>query len=106
MIGGEFPIPLFVGRRTNRPVHVTVACLSRTIAKLPGGRVASLARPLSRSLGRAIACRGSLSLGDRTMIGCAAPPFPAALDARSMTGLMIVLPCPLNQRVSLTFGDG
>ena len=37
MIGGEFPIPLFVGRRTNRPVHVTVACLSRTIAKLPGG---------------------------------------------------------------------
>ena len=49
MIGGEFPIPLFVGRRTNRPVHVTVACLSRTIAKLPGGRVASLARPLSRS---------------------------------------------------------
>jgi hypothetical protein len=37
MIGGEFPIPLFVGRRTNRPVHVTVACLSRTIAKLRGG---------------------------------------------------------------------
>ena len=68
--------------------------------------MASLARPLSRSLGRANAYRGSFLLGNRTMIGCAAPPLPAAVDARSMTGLMIVLPCPLNQRVSLTFGDG
>ena len=45
---------------------MTVACLSRTTTNLPGGRPPR--RPLSRSLGRTIACRGSFLLGDRVMI--------------------------------------
>ena len=47
-------------------IHATVACLSRTIAKLPSGWPPR--RPLSRSLGRTIACRGSFLLSDRVMI--------------------------------------
>ena len=43
-------------------------------------RVACLARPPSRSLGRAIACRGSFLLGDRVMIGRMPQYAPDTID--------------------------